>query len=38
MLFNWKYLIAKSNALDYSIVHVMCHTYHKNHSKGFGRF
>lgn len=35
LLFNWRCIMAKANALDYIIVHEMCHMYHKNHSKEF---
>ncbi|MFL0250649.1 M48 family metallopeptidase [Clostridium neuense] len=35
LLFNWRCVMAKSNALDYIVVHEMCHMYHKNHSKEF---
>ncbi len=35
LLFNWRCIMAKSNALDYIIVHEMCHMYHKDHSKAF---
>lgn len=35
LLFNWRSVMAKSNALDYIIVHEMCHMHHKNHSKEF---
>lgn len=35
LLFNWRCIMAKSNALDYIVVHEMCHMYHKDHSKGF---
>jgi predicted metal-dependent hydrolase len=35
LLFNWRCIMAKSNALDYIVVHEMCHMYHKNHSKEF---
>lgn len=35
LLFNWRCIMAKSNALDYIIVHEMCHIYHKDHSKNF---
>lgn len=35
LLFNWRCIMAKSNALDYIIVHEMCHMYHKDHSKNF---
>ena len=33
LLFNWRCIMAKAYALDYIIVHEMCHMYHKNHSK-----
>ncbi|MBU3190743.1 M48 family metallopeptidase [Clostridium bowmanii] len=35
LLFNWRCIMAKANAMDYIIVHEMCHMYHKNHSKEF---
>jgi len=35
LLFNWRCIMAKANALDYIIVHEMCHMYYKNHSKEF---
>ena len=35
LLFNWRGIMAKSNALDYIIVHEICHMYHKDHSKEF---
>ncbi|HHW66215.1 DUF45 domain-containing protein [Defluviitalea raffinosedens] len=35
LLFNWRCIMAKSNALDYIIVHEMCHMYYKDHSKEF---
>lgn len=35
LLFNWRCIMAKSNVLDYIIVHEMCHMYHKDHSKDF---
>lgn len=35
LLFNWRCIMAKSNALDYIVVHEMCHMCHKNHSKEF---
>lgn len=35
LLFNWRCVMAKSTALDYIIVHEMCHMYHMNHSQQF---
>jgi predicted metal-dependent hydrolase len=35
LLFNWRCIMAKSNALDYIVVHEMCHMYYKDHSKNF---
>ncbi|MEG1254831.1 SprT family zinc-dependent metalloprotease [Clostridium sp.] len=35
LLFNWRCSMAKANALDYIIVHEMCHMYHKNHSQEY---
>ena len=35
LLFNWRCIMAKSNALDYIVVHEMCHLYYKDHSKEF---
>lgn len=35
LLFNWRSIMAKSNALDYIIVHEMCHMVYKDHSKEF---
>ena len=35
LLFNWRCIMAKSNALDYIVVHEMCHMHHKDHSKEF---
>lgn len=35
LLFNWRCIMAKSNSLDYIVVHEMCHMYHKDHSKEF---
>lgn len=35
LLFNWRCVMAKSTALDYIIVHEMCHMYYKNHSQEF---
>lgn len=35
LLFNWRCVMAKSTALDYIVVHEMCHMYHMNHSQEF---
>lgn len=35
LLFNWRCVMARAHALDYIIVHEMCHMYHKDHSKEF---
>lgn len=35
LLFNWRCIMAKAPALDYIIVHELCHMYHKDHSKAF---
>lgn len=35
LLFNWRCVMAKSTALDYIVVHEMCHMYYKNHSQEF---
>lgn len=35
LLFNWRCVMARSDAVDYIVVHEMCHLYHKNHSKEF---
>lgn len=35
LLFNWRCVLAKVHALDYIIVHELCHMYHKDHSKAF---
>lgn len=35
LLFNWRAVMAKAPALDYIIVHEMCHLTHKDHSKDF---
>lgn len=35
ILFNWRCIMAKEEALDYIVVHEMCHMVHKNHSKDF---
>lgn len=35
LLFNWRCSMAKATAIDYIVVHEMCHMYYKNHSKEF---
>lgn len=35
LLFNWRCAMAKATALDYIVVHEMCHMYYKNHSQIF---
>lgn len=35
LLFNWRCAMAKATALDYIVVHEMCHMYYKNHSQEF---
>lgn len=35
LLFNWRCVMAKSNVLDYIVVHEMCHMYYKDHSQDF---
>jgi predicted metal-dependent hydrolase len=35
LLFNYRSIMAKANALDYIVVHEMCHMNYKNHSKEF---
>ncbi|MFT8313009.1 MAG: SprT family zinc-dependent metalloprotease [Clostridium sp.] len=35
LLFNWRCVMAKSEVLDYIVVHEMCHMVHKNHSKEY---
>lgn len=35
LLFNWRCSMASVKAIDYIIVHEMCHLYHMNHSKSF---
>lgn len=35
LLFNWRCSMASVKAVDYIIVHEMCHLYHMNHSKSF---
>jgi predicted metal-dependent hydrolase len=33
--FNWRVVMAKMSIIDYVIVHELCHTRHKDHSKDF---
>ncbi len=33
--FNWRVVMAKTSIIDYVVVHELCHTKHKNHSKAF---
>lgn len=35
--FNWKLIRAPQEALDYVVVHELCHLYEFNHSPGFWR-
>lgn len=35
LLFNWRCVMAKSTALDYIVIHEMCHMYYMNHSQEF---
>ncbi|AGK96859.1 M48 family metallopeptidase [Clostridium pasteurianum] len=35
LLFNWRCVMAKSEVLDYIVVHEMCHMVHKNHSREY---
>ena len=35
LLFNWRCGMAKATAIDYIVVHEMCHMYYKNHSQEF---
>lgn len=35
LLFNWRCVMAPSFALDYIVVHEMCHMFHMDHSKDF---
>ena len=35
LLFNWRIVMAKSDVLNYIVVHEMCHMCHKDHSKNF---
>lgn len=33
--FNWRVVMAKMSIIDYVVIHELCHTKHKNHSKAF---
>lgn len=35
LLFNWRCVMARPKAVDYVILHEMCHIVHKDHSKNF---
>lgn len=35
LLFNWRCGMARATALDYIVVHEICHMYYKNHSQEF---
>lgn len=35
LLFNWKCIMARLEAIDYIVVHEMCHMVQKNHSKAY---
>lgn len=35
MFFNWHLIMARESAIEYVVVHEMCHMIHKNHSKEF---
>ncbi|MBU3219383.1 M48 family metallopeptidase [Clostridium algidicarnis] len=35
LLFNWRCVMARPQAIDYVILHEMCHIVHKDHSKKF---
>lgn len=35
LLFNWRCVMAKSDVLDYIVVHELCHMEYKDHSKAF---
>ncbi len=37
MVFNWKLIMAPPEALDYVVVHEMCHLVHMNHDRSFWR-
>jgi predicted metal-dependent hydrolase len=35
LFFNWKLVMGRESALEYVVVHEMCHMIHKNHSKQY---
>lgn len=35
LLFNWRCVMATEQAIDYVVVHELCHMPHKNHSRNF---
>ncbi|MDS0526481.1 M48 family metallopeptidase [Clostridium sp. SHJSY1] len=35
IFFNWKLIMGRESALEYVVVHEMCHMVHKNHSKEY---
>lgn len=35
IFFNWKLIMAREEAIEYVVVHEMCHMIHKNHSKEY---
>lgn len=37
LMFNWKLIMAPQEALDYVVVHEMCHMVHMNHDRSFWR-
>lgn len=37
ILLNWRLIMAREKAIEYVVVHEMCHMIHKNHSKEFWR-